>query len=308
MKLVVVLLSLLALAPRAEALEPVNAVVGDAGFVAAYGRLPTAEDAEVTRIQAHLLHVIAQLRGATTSFSGAPLAERERLLTVLEGYAAAGRFPHNHVVAGRRPVFIDELGNVCAVGALVDNATGRAAAEAIAAAHRYDYVLDMDEPALAVWAAEHGFTLRELAMIQPSYDWERPIGPIHPIQPIEPIRPVVPQPELVPAAALPDLDAFVVLQQNATMVGSDGSSWSKVKASGSLLIIRVDSGRLVTGVATSIKDRVLGRFSWVSYRPTGEVWARGTIQNGRFTNTWTFYNLDGSVAAKRTWSAANGWR
>ena len=38
MKLVVVLLSLL-LGSRAEALEPVNPIVGDAGFVAAHGRL-----------------------------------------------------------------------------------------------------------------------------------------------------------------------------------------------------------------------------------------------------------------------------
>ncbi len=309
MKLVVVLLSLLSLSSRAEALEPVNAVVGDAGFIAAYGRAPTSEDAEITRIRAHLRYVIARLRATETMVSAAPLVERERLLGVLERYAEAGRFPHNHYVAGRRPVFIDEHGNVCAVGALVEHASGRAAAEAIAAAHRYEYVLEMDAPALDVWADAHGFTVRELAMIQPGYGWEpRPIGPIEPVEPIEPPGPVAPAPSGVPVEALPDLNAFLVLEQLAHTTSADGSTWTKVKASGSLLVVRVDAMRRVTGVATSPKDRLSGRISWVSYRPTGEVWARGTVQNGRFTNTWTFYDRDGTVMYKRRWSAARGWR
>ncbi len=306
MKLVVVLLSLL-LGSRAEAPEPVNPIVGDAGFVAAHGRAPTSEDAEVTRIQAHLRYVIAQLRGATTTFVGAPLAERERLLTVLEGYAAAGRFPQNHVVAGRRPVFIDAHGNVCAVGALVVDASGRAAAEAIAAQHRYDYVMDMNDPALVAWAGEHGFTLRELAMIQPSYDWGSP-GVPDPVVPTLPVEPPMQPVQPVPVEALPDLSVFAALEQHVHTTSNDGSTWTKVKASGSLLVIRVDPSRRVTGVATSIKDRVSGRFSWVSYRPSGEVWARGTIHNGQPTNVWTFYNVDGTVMYKRTWSAARGWR
>jgi len=297
MKLVVVSL-LFFVSSRAEAADPVNTMVGDAGFVAAYGRAPSSEDAEVVRIQAHLRYVIGELRAAETSLSGAPLAERERLLGVLEEYAAAGRFPHNHVVAGRRPVFIDEHGNVCAVGALVENTSGRAAAEAIAAAHRYDYLLEMDEPALAKWAAEHGFTLHELAMIQPAYDgWGPEYSPQAPKSTAS----------LVPVEALPDMNASMALEQRASVARDGGSTWSKVKANGSLLVICVDKAGRVTGVATSLKDRLNGRFSWVSYHPNGEVWASGTINNGQFTNTWTFYNPDGTVMHKRRWSAVHGW-
>ena len=40
--------------------------------------------------------------------------------------------------------------------------------------HEYDYVLEMNEPALAAWAEVNGFSLVELTMIQPSLTSGRP--------------------------------------------------------------------------------------------------------------------------------------
>jgi hypothetical protein len=98
-------------------------------------------------------------------------ARRVNLIDSLEDYVAAGEFPRNTVFPGRRPVFIDPDGRLCAVGYLVAVSSGREAAEKIAASHRYDYLLEMNEPLVDSWAEENGFTLRELASIQPSYNW-----------------------------------------------------------------------------------------------------------------------------------------
>src|SRR5690606_33040310 len=70
---------------------------------------------------------------------------------------------------GRTPVFIDRDGRHCAVGHLVRASAGAEAALAIDDRHHLDLVADMDPALLAPWASDHGFTLRELAMIQPTY-------------------------------------------------------------------------------------------------------------------------------------------
>jgi|GEM_PF-6267187 len=102
MNLVLLLTMSLLSAPSASAVEPVNAIVGDAGFVAAYHRNPTAADSEVARIRAHLAYVVASLRASSPSLSLSALTEREVLLGVLDAYAARGEFPVNHVYPGRR--------------------------------------------------------------------------------------------------------------------------------------------------------------------------------------------------------------
>jgi hypothetical protein len=150
--------------------EPVNPILGDEGFVAQHGRTPTMDDSEAERIRTHLQRVIHLLRAAAPAGLGAEKsARRSNLLDALEDYIAAGEFPRNTVFPGRRPVFIDPEGRLCAVGYLVAKSSGREAAEKIAASHRYDYLLEMNEPLVNSWAEENGFTLRELASIQPTY-------------------------------------------------------------------------------------------------------------------------------------------
>lgn len=156
----------------AAASGPVNAVLGDRSFVAAFGRAPTAGDDEQLRIRTHLAYVERRLRAADVSgLAPEARAERARLLDVLAVYRERGAFPRAFPATGtRRPCFIDAEGRICAVGRLIEASEGRAAAEAIAEAHRYAYVAEMPVALLAGWAARSGFTLRELAMIQPAYE------------------------------------------------------------------------------------------------------------------------------------------
>lgn len=101
---------------------------------------------------------------------------REAALDELERYIARGEFPRrtDDTFAGRRPRFIDDRGVHCAVGHLIAASGEAELARAINATHEYDYVRDIDEPALVAWAKRAGFTLDELAMIQPTYG-EMPI-------------------------------------------------------------------------------------------------------------------------------------
>lgn len=192
----------------------VNAVLGDASYRARFGHAPDAETDEVTRIQTHLAFVEDLLRGAgTAGLAPAQRAARLAALEHLAEYREAGSFPTNEVLPGRRlPVFIDAHGAICAVGYLVERSAGRDAAEAIAAVHRYDYVEDMTLPLVDEWAVANGFTRRELAMIQPAYDFpgppiEPPVvpgpPPPHPpgVPPVLPPRP--PRPPLPPVDPVP---------------------------------------------------------------------------------------------------------
>jgi hypothetical protein len=153
----------------------INAVLGDESWRAREGRDPDARDDSAERIRAHLRYVIDALRASVPSD---PTRARRRLalLDSLAGYAERARFPRNVRYPGRRPRFIDDRGRPCAVGYLVIESGHASLARRIREAHEYDYV---DEIAtgplgseLASWAGEHGFTARELAMIQPTYGFE----------------------------------------------------------------------------------------------------------------------------------------
>jgi hypothetical protein len=147
-----------------------NAVVGDAGFLARYGRAPVASDPDIQRICAHLEWVVAELRAADVAHLDATARERRaRLLRELHAYSARQRFPRNRHSSARCPVFVDDRGRLCAVGHLMERSVGRDLPERIAAAHRYAYLGTLDVSDVHDWAAAHGFSLRDLAMIQPTY-------------------------------------------------------------------------------------------------------------------------------------------
>lgn len=139
----------------------------------------------------HLMRVVDVLRAESPA--GLPdevLARRLDLLDVLEQYAWAGEHPRHHgpspagarrVVPPRRfeggraerPRFIDDSGSHCAVGYLIA-VDDPALALAVDAADPFGFVLEMDLPQLGVWAEAHGFTLEELAWIQPNYEVSAP--------------------------------------------------------------------------------------------------------------------------------------
>jgi hypothetical protein len=129
---------------------------------------------EAERIATHLHMVRTELmllrpEGLSASQAG----KRSLLLDRLAHYANDRRFPQNHVVPYRNPVFIDPYGTACAVGWLMIASGHRELAEEISTAMNLAYVLEMPGtkqwPAIAAWADEHGFEAEELAWIQPGY-------------------------------------------------------------------------------------------------------------------------------------------
>ena len=130
-----------------------------------------AVQADRVRIQEHLSRVEAQLRQAPVdAFAPAAQARRARLLDELNGYWRAGIFPHNsgHPFE-QHPYFIDHEGRACAVGALVQRSGYEALARRLDRQFHTEYVPNMADAELLDWAKAHGFTVAELALIQPGY-------------------------------------------------------------------------------------------------------------------------------------------
>ncbi len=170
-------LVVVSLAPVRASADVINAIAGDASWIARHGHAPTAEEdaRERERVATHLAWVEDVLRRRDVSHLAPELKERRMaLLDALAEYRLRARFPRNERYAGRRPRFTDDDGNVCAVGWLVEVSAGRALTDAIAARFEYAYLLEIDDPRLSAWIAQSGFTAIELAMIQPGYGSPRP--------------------------------------------------------------------------------------------------------------------------------------
>jgi hypothetical protein len=150
----------------AHADREINTVVGDASWA---GRTDPGD--EVTRIRAHLRFVHAMLADRDLPLSFAQRSARTASLADLSRYIERGEFPRrtDDAYDGRRPRFIDDRGVHCAVGQLLADSGHDDLARSIDARFEYAHVRDIDEPALVAWASEHGFTVDELAMIQPGY-------------------------------------------------------------------------------------------------------------------------------------------
>lgn len=162
--------------PRAEsprALDPVNAVIGDASWLARHGEGPGPGASQIERIQTHLEFVEGLLREADRShLTPAQRAKRGWALDALARYRRAGEFPRrtSDDYEGRHPRFIDDRGVHCAVGEMMAATGHPELAATIDREHEYALVLELDSPRLRAWAEEFGFTPIELAMIQPGYD------------------------------------------------------------------------------------------------------------------------------------------
>lgn len=140
----------------------------------AFGSLNSAaaDPDEVTRVRAHLVAARAFVREHDTShLTRAQQVKRQAALANLDRYIERGEFPlrTDDPFEGRRPRFIDARGVHCAVGYLIATSGRSDLAHVINSAFEYAYVRDIDSPALLAWSIEHGFTVDELARIQPSY-------------------------------------------------------------------------------------------------------------------------------------------
>jgi hypothetical protein len=148
----------------------VNAVIGNAGIDFYYSNTDDKEISENEKITAHLKYTHLLLLQRTLKIKDPSVrATRLTLLGHLNNYIKRGVFPVNTAYSERRPCFIDEFGSYCAVGYLIQQTAGNELPEKINALFQYDYLATMQLHELNEWVAQSGFTLNELATIQPTY-------------------------------------------------------------------------------------------------------------------------------------------
>ncbi len=121
-------------------------------------------------IAAHLMLVEQTLRNRTIeNLSSSQKQKRLTLLNELNGYWHSRAFPVNDYLPYKNPVFIDRKGNYCAVGYLMKQSGAESLAHAIDTENKFVYVKEIKTSGVKKWADENGFTLDELAWIQPGY-------------------------------------------------------------------------------------------------------------------------------------------
>jgi len=121
-------------------------------------------------IATHLMLVEQTLRQRPVGHLDAvQTLNRSRLLDELNAYWHTGMFPVNDYLTFKNPVFIDRKGTHCAVGYLMQQSGAESLARRIDSDNKFIYVKDIKTPGVAEWAFENGFTIDELAWIQPGY-------------------------------------------------------------------------------------------------------------------------------------------
>ena len=154
-----------------ETMKTINSVIGDESYVQIYGESPEKHTPDHIRIQTHLDYVEGVLRNRPTNhLTAEQKANRLKYLDLLNKYIALGEFPHNDGHPdNRRPTFVSENGHICAVGWLVKQTAGSEIIQEINREFKYDFIPDIDHPVFLGWVEQSGFTIEELAMIQPMY-------------------------------------------------------------------------------------------------------------------------------------------
>jgi hypothetical protein len=121
-------------------------------------------------ISAHLFLVEQTLRARSIAhLSAEQKSNRFHLLDELKDYSAQGVFPVNEYLPYQNPVFIDRIGTHCAVGYLMMQSGNEDLARRIDTREKFAYIHEIKTPGVAQWADLHGFTIDELAWIQPGY-------------------------------------------------------------------------------------------------------------------------------------------
>ncbi len=154
----------------------INPIIGDISYIEKFNVNPNEKVDETTRIKAHLEYAEQLLRKKeVTHLSEAEKHNRKKSLDLLKEYCAGEIFPTNAKYKNeRRPCFLDNEGRICAVGYLVQQTAGMDLVHSINNAFQYDKIFDMNHPGLQDWVAKSGFSLKEIATIQPTYGWNPP--------------------------------------------------------------------------------------------------------------------------------------
>lgn len=122
------------------------------------------------QIAYHLELVVKTLRlRPTNHLNSAQIKNRLALLDVLSTYSKERVFPINDYLSFKNPVFIDKKNTHCAVGHLMLKSGYGDLANEIDNKQKFAYIHDIKVNGVSEWASKHGFTLKELAWIQPAY-------------------------------------------------------------------------------------------------------------------------------------------
>ncbi len=135
---------------------------------------------EDARLHAHFARVLHQLRARDVSgWSQELRAHRREMVSLLERYDRAGRFPRNEGhLATRTPIFIDRHATRCAMAYLIERSGGARLVARVAASRNLAYIPELaSDDALQHWLAHSGLTLDEAALIQPAYPPDPPPSP-----------------------------------------------------------------------------------------------------------------------------------
>lgn len=149
-----------------------NPVIGDEALLASGVSCPASME-EVDKIRCHVSYALGQLQAKTTQYQN----NRMAILSTLETYIIEGVFPQNENNSGsdkRYPCFIDSAGIPCAVAHLMQQSGAGNLANSIAASHKYDSIAQILvntnlSPRIESWARSNGLSVKDLALIQPTY-------------------------------------------------------------------------------------------------------------------------------------------
>ncbi|MCB0570413.1 MAG: T9SS type A sorting domain-containing protein [Phaeodactylibacter sp.] len=260
-------------------------------------------------IQLHLKLVEGILRASEKpGLSTGQQKKREYCLDQLNSYWQRGLFPINTYHSTPQPYFVDLYGTHCAVGFLLYK-SGEATAliNDIREKHNYAFIAELVEmyPQLGQWAAENGFTVDELAWIQPNYP--PPAQEMHPLGngggangPVYVMKPAPDGSLLYLAGDFTEMDGIPA----NSIIAWDGQEWSTLGMgiNGKIYDMHFHNGKLhVAGNFKISGEEVYSSIAywdngqWVPLQEgyTGDVYAMETYQ-GKLYIGGGFQYLDGA--------------
>lgn len=157
----------------------INPIIGDESYQTLYSSEVPEDIDEQKRIRIHLSYVEQLLRKKDVSHLSADFQEkRKTAIELLRAYWQAGEFPSNYDYPGeRKPCFRDKDNQICAVGYLVQQTGNEELVKSIESTENYATIYEMTNSDLMVWIKQSGLTLKECAMIQPTYGGFPPTDP-----------------------------------------------------------------------------------------------------------------------------------
>ena len=256
--------------------EGANHHLGDDGVIAAeLGE--SSNVSESVRMHDHLVYVHDFLASRPATRPDLE-PRRTELLGYLSDYIAKGVTPRNEHLPWRSPVFIDDEGDICAVGYLIERSGGRSLAESIARSHRYDYLEDIaaSTPEVSDWVEGSGLSLEELASIQPGYIAEIDGWKTWDIL------------EKPPADGVYDVTTKDGETKGTLQSGRMEGHWSRTDGDGK----PIGEG--------DFKD---GAGKWLSTYADGSKLAEGAYRDNLPSGKWRFFHESGNLAAEGTFRA-----